>query len=172
MNFIDIIMTPLRAIRMRYIPLLLIYFAYGSSVFVGIARDFWVKKELTLSAEGLVALGVWLTVPWTIKMIFGQMVDSVEIFGSNRRVYVYFGAILMTLSTILLIGIVGNHAWISNYSKESVYIFASVLGVVGFVMQDVVADTMTTEVVDTTQTDDEIKKELAIIQVLSRLSLG
>jgi MFS family permease len=172
MNFIDIIMTPLRAIRMRYIPLLLIYFAYGSSVFVGIARDFWVKKELTLSAEGLVALGVWLTVPWTIKMIFGQMVDSVEIFGSNRRVYVYFGAILMTLSTILLIGIVGNHAWISNYSKESVYIFASVLGVVGFVLQDVVADNMTTEVVDTTQTDDEIKKELATIQVLSRLSLG
>jgi len=172
MNFIDIIMTPLRAIRMRYVPLLLIYFAYGSSVFVGIARDFWVKKELTLSAEGLVALGVWLTVPWTIKMIFGQMVDSVEIFGSNRRVYVYFGAILMTLSTILLIGIVGNHAWVSNYTKESVYIFASVLGVVGFVMQDVVADTMTTEVVDKTQTDDEIKKELATIQVLSRLSLG
>ncbi len=172
MNFIDIIMTPLRAIRMRYVPLLLIYFAYGSSVFVGIARDFWVKKELTLSAEGLVALGVWLTVPWTIKMIFGQMVDSVEIFGSNRRVYVYFGAILMTLSTILIIGIVGSHAWVSNYTKESVYIFASVLGVVGFVMQDVVADTMTTEVVDKTQTDDEIKKELATIQVLSRLSLG
>ena len=172
MNFIDIIMTPLRAIRMRYIPLLLIYFAYGSSVFVGIARDFWVKKELTLSAEGLVALGVWLTVPWTIKMIFGQMVDSVEIFGSNRRVYVYFGAILMTLSTILLIGIVGHHAWVANYTKEGVYIFASVLGVVGFVMQDVVADTMTTEVVDKTQSDDEIKKELATIQVLSRLSLG
>ena len=117
-------------------------------------------------------MGVWLTVPWTIKMIFGQMVDSIEIFGSNRRVYVYFGAILMTLSTLLFIGIVGNHTWISHYTKESVYIFASVLGVVGFVMQDVVADTMTTEVVDKTQTDDEIKKELAIIQVLSRLSLG
>lgn len=172
MHFIDIIMTPLRAIRMRYIPLLLIYFAYGSSVFVSIAKDFWVKKELALSAEDLVALGVWLTVPWTIKMIFGQMVDSVEIFGSNRRVYVYFGAILMALSTILLIGIVGNHAWISNYTKEGVYIFASVLGVVGFVMQDVVADTMTTEVVDKMQSDDEIKKELATIQVLSRLSLG
>jgi len=169
---IDVIMTPIRALRVRYIPLLLIYFAYGSSMFVSIAQSFWVKKELTLSAEDLVALGVWLTVPWTIKMIFGQLVDSVTIFGSNRKVYVYIGALLMTLSTILLIGIVGNHAWISGYSKESVYIFASVLGVVGFVMQDVVADTMTTEVVDTTQTPDEIKKELATIQVLSRLSLG
>jgi len=172
MNILDIIMTPIRALKMRYVPLLLIYFAYGSSVFVGIARDFWVKKELALSAEDLVALGVWLTVPWTIKMIFGQLVDSVTIFGSNRKVYVFIGAILMALSTVLLIGIVGEHAWIAGYSKESVYIFASVLGVVGFVMQDVVADTMTTEVVDKTQSEYEIKKELATIQVLSRLSLG
>jgi len=172
MNFIDLLMTPLRAIRVRYIPLLLIYFAYGSSVFVGIAGNFWVKKELSLSAEDLLALGVWLTVPWTIKMIFGQMVDSVTIFGSNRKVYVLIGATLMATSTVLLIGIVGEHSWMAGYSKESVYIFASVVGVVGFVMQDVVADTMTTEVVDKSQSDSDIKKELAIIQVLSRLSLG
>jgi len=172
MNIIDIIMTPIRALKMRYLPLLLIYFAYGSSVFVGIARDFWIKKELALSAEDLVALGVWLTVPWTIKMIFGQLVDSVTIFGSNRKVYVFIGALLITLSTVLLIGVVGENQWIADYSKESVYIFASVLGVVGFVMQDVVADTMTTEVVDITQSEDDIKKELATIQVLSRLSLG
>jgi MFS family permease len=172
MSFLDVLLTPIRAIRLRYIPLLLIYFAYGSSVFVAIARDFWVKKELSLSAEDLVALGVWLTVPWTIKMIFGQLVDSVTIFGSNRKVYVFIGAILMTLSTMLLIAIVGDYEWISSYPKEKVYIFASVLGVVGFVMQDVVADTMTTEVVDTTQSPEEIKKELATIQVLSRLSLG
>jgi len=172
MNFIDLLMTPLRAIRVRYIPLLLIYFAYGSSVFVGIAGNFWVKKELSLSAEDLLALGVWLTVPWTIKMIFGQMVDAVTIFGSNRKVYVFIGALLMTISTVLLIGIVGEHDWVASYSKESVYIFASVIGVVGFVLQDVVADTMSTEVVDRTQSDEEIKKELATIQVLSRLSLG
>ena len=169
---LDILLTPLRAIRVRYIPLLLIYFAYGSSVFVGIAGNFWVKKELSLSAEDLLALGVWLTVPWTIKMIFGQMVDSVTIFGSNRKVYVLIGATLMAASTVMLIGIVGEHSWIAGYSKESVYIFASVVGVVGFVMQDVVADTMTTEVVDKSQSDSDIKKELAIIQVLSRLSLG
>lgn len=172
MNLIDVIMTPIRALKMRYVPLLLIYFAYGSSVFVGIAKDFWVKKEISLSAEDLVALGVWLTVPWTIKMIFGQLVDSVTIFGSNRKVYVFIGAFLIALSTVMIIGIVGEHEWIGHYSKEKVYILASVIGVVGFVMQDVVADTMTTEVVDKSQSEDEIKKELATIQVLSRLSLG
>jgi len=169
---LDIFLIPLRALRVRYIPLLLIYFAYGSSVFVGIAGNFWVKKELSLSAEDLLALSVWLTVPWTIKMIFGQMVDSVTLFGSNRKVYVLIGAALMTFSTVLLIGIVGEYEWIAGYPKESVYVFASVVGVVGFVLQDVVADTMTTEVVDKRQSDEEIKKELATIQVLSRLSLG
>ena len=99
-------------------------------------------------------------------------VDSVSIFGSNRKVYVFIGAILITISTLLLIGVVGEHRLVSSYSKEHVYIVASVIGVIGFVMQDVVADTMSTEVVDQTQSSKEIKKELAMIQVLARLSLG
>ena len=39
-------------------------------------------------------------------------------------------------------------------------------------MQDVVADTMTTEVIDKTQSREKINQELATIQVLARLSLG
>ncbi len=171
-SFLTLLFTPIRALRLRYLPLLLVYFAYGSSVFVTIAESFWVKQSLNISAEGLLALGVWLTVPWTIKMIFGQMVDSVTLFGSNRKIYIYIGASLITISTILLIGIVGEHTYMQDYDKESVYIFASVIGVVGFVIQDVVADTMSTEVVDRTQSKEEIKKELAMIQVLARLSLG
>ena len=172
MNFFDMLMTPIRAIKLRYVPLLLIYFAYGASGFTAVAETFWVKEQLTLSAEDLIALGVWLTVPWTIKMIFGQMVDSFTIFGSNRKIYVYIGALLMTLGIYLMIGLVSNVAWLAMYAKEKVYILASVIMVVGFVMQDVVADTMSTEVVDTTQSDEDIKKELAMIQVLARLSLG
>lgn len=168
----DLLLTPIRAIRLRYLPLLLIYFAYGSSVFVAIARDFWVKKELSLSAEDLLVLSVWLTVPWTIKMIFGQLVDSVTLFGSNRKIYVFIGALLITISTLMLIDVVGEHTLFSIYSKEHIYILASVIGVVGFVMQDVVADTMSTEVIDRTQSPEEIKKELAMIQVLAKLSLG
>src|SRR5665648_819797 len=98
-NFLDIFMTPIHAIKMRYVPLLLIYFAYGASGFTGVAEVFWVKEQLKLSAEDLIALGVWLTVPWTIKMIFGQMVDSFSLWGSNRKIYVYIGAILMVFGT-------------------------------------------------------------------------
>jgi hypothetical protein len=169
---LDVIMTPIRAIKMRYIPLLLIYFAYGASGFTAVAETFWVKEALSLSAENLISLGVWLTVPWTIKMIFGQMVDSFTFFGSNRKIYVYIGAVLMMISTILMIGLVSDAAWIAEFPKEKTYIFASVVMVVGFVMQDVVADTMSTEVVDRSQSPEEIKRELAMIQVLARLSLG
>jgi len=172
MNFMDLLMTPIRAIKMRYVPLLLIYFAYGASGFTAVAETFWVKEELKLSAENLIALGVWLTVPWTIKMIFGQMVDSFSFFGSNRKIYVYIGALLMTFGIYLMIGLVSSAPWLAAYTKEKVYILASVIMVVGFVMQDVVADTMSTEVVDKNQSDAEIKKELAMIQVLARLSLG
>ncbi|MEN8726810.1 MAG: hypothetical protein ABF276_02495 [Sulfurovum sp.] len=171
-NLFDIIMTPVRAIRMRYIPLLLIYFAYGASGFAAVAETFWVKEQLNLSAENLISLAVWLTVPWTIKMIFGQMVDSFSPFGSNRKIYVYIGALLMVFGTTLMIGLVSDAVWLATYTKEKVYIFASVISVVGFVLQDVVADTMSTEVVDKSQTDVEIRKELAMIQVLARLSLG
>jgi len=172
MNFLDVLLTPFRAIKRRYIPLLLIYFAYGTSGFTAVAETFWVKEELTLSAENLLALGVWMTVPWTIKMIFGQMVDSFAPFGSNRKFYVYVGALLMTVGTFLMIALVSHAPWCSAYTKESLYIVASLIMVVGFVMQDVVADTMSTEVVDNSQSPEDIRKELAMIQVLARLSLG
>ncbi len=169
---LDIFLTPIRALRMRYVPLLLIYFAYGSSVFTAIAQNFWVKEALEMSAADLAELGIWLTVPWTIKMIFGQMVDSIKLFGSNRKSYVYIGALLITLSLLLMILVVSEHHLVSSFSKKSIYITASVIAVVGFVMQDVVADTMTTEVVDRSQSEEKIHQELATIQVLARLSLG
>jgi hypothetical protein len=67
---------------------------------------------------------------------------------------------------------VGDYSIVAEFSKKSVYIFASVIAVVGFVMQDVVADTMSTEVIDKNQSKEEIHQELASIQVLARLSLG
>ncbi|MBC8493306.1 MAG: hypothetical protein ISR74_02605 [Candidatus Thioglobus sp.] len=169
---LDLFLTPIRAFRIRYIPLLLIYFSYGSGVFTAIAENFWVKDTLDMTAADLAELGIWLGVPWTVKMIFGQMVDSINIFGSNRKSYVYIGAVLITISSLLMIAVVGDYAIVEDYSKKTVYIFASVIAVVGFVMQDVVADTMTTEVVDKNQSQEKINQELATIQVLARLSLG
>ncbi len=68
-------LTPIRAMRLRYLPLLMIYYAYGALGLVGIAQAFWIKEALTLNPAELAAIGVWLTLPWTIKMVFGQLAE-------------------------------------------------------------------------------------------------
>jgi BT1 family len=83
------LITPVRAMRLRYLPLLMIYYAYGALGLVAIAEAFWVKQALTFTPAELAAIAVWLTLPWTIKMVFGQLADSVPIFGSQRRSYVF-----------------------------------------------------------------------------------
>ncbi|SHO81532.1 Folate carrier, cyanobacterial type [hydrothermal vent metagenome] len=171
-SLIEAFLMPIKSIRVRYIPLLMIYFSYGIMGFTTIANNFFVKEKLGLSAVELIELSFWIMIPWSIKMIFGQLVDSVTIFGSNRRIYVYIGAILMTLGTLLLISIAGDYTFISSYNKDTIYMISMLITTIGIVMQDVVADTMSTEVIDKNQTPNEIKKELATIQVLARLSLA
>jgi MFS family permease len=169
------LLTPIRAMRLRYLPLLMIYYAYGALGLVAIAETFWIKEALTFKPAELAAVAVWLTLPWTIKMVFGQLADSVPIFGSQRRVYVFIGASLVASGLIILAGAAGG--WIAFASKNALYVAAQLLIVVGVVLQDVIADAMTTEVVDRVRPDGsprpepEVQRELGLVQVLGRLAL-
>ncbi|MBN9268590.1 MAG: hypothetical protein J0I75_29275, partial [Hyphomicrobium sp.] len=89
------LLTPIRAMRWQYLPLLMIYFAYGALGIIAVAQDFWIKSALTLTPADLAALAVWLGLPWAVKMVFGELVDAVPIFGSQRRIYVFIGAALI-----------------------------------------------------------------------------
>jgi len=166
------LINPIKHFRLKYLPLLMVYFAYGASGISGVAETFWVKEQLKLSAAALVSLGVWLSIPWTIKMVFGQLVDSVPIFGSQRRAYVYIGAAFIAAGTILLIGLAGDYSWARFSSKENVYIISAFLSVIGFVIQDVTADAMSTEVVDRNQPEEKVQEELAYVQILGRLAIS
>jgi MFS family permease len=169
------VLTPIRAMRLRYLPLLMIYYAYGALGLVTIAQAFWIKDALTFTPAELAAIAVWLTLPWTIKMVFGALADSVPILGSQRRAYVYMGASLVALGLLILAGAAGG--WITVGGKNALYVVAQLLIVIGVVLQDVVADAMTTEVVDRTAPDGsprplaEIERELGLVQVLGRLAL-
>lgn len=169
------LVTPIRAMRLRYLPLLMIYYAYGALGLVAIAEAFWIKDELTFTPAELAAIAVWLTLPWTIKMVFGQLADSVPIMGSQRRAYVFIGASLVASGMVLLAGAAGG--WIAFAGKDALYVTAQLLIVIGVVLQDVVADAMTTEVVDRERPDGtpkpraEIDRELGLVQVLGRLAL-
>src|SRR6185295_5921292 len=93
------LLAPIRAMRMRYLPLLMVYFAYGALGLTGIAEAFWIKQSLIMTPA---ALGVWLTLPWTVKMVFGELVDTIPLLGSQRRAYIFVGAGMIAAGFILL----------------------------------------------------------------------
>jgi MFS family permease len=167
---------PIQAFRPRYLPLLMVYFAYGALGLIDVSRDMWVKERLTLTPAELAGIGIWLALPWTIKMVFGQLVDSVPIFGSRRRAYIVIGAAFTAGGMIVLAGAAGG--WLAFARPDRLYILGALLIVVGTVIQDVVADAMSTEVVSrvdaagNARPEAEIKVELGMVQVLGRLALS
>jgi hypothetical protein len=171
-----VLLAPVRAVRMEYLPLLMVYFAYGAMGVTAVAEAFWIKKELTWTPAELSALAVWLTLPWTVKMVFGELVDTVPLLGSQRRVYVFIGAGTVAAALVLLSGASGG--WITLIRPDRLYVVAALLSVTGLVVQDVVADAMSTEVVARTNPDGsprpkaEIDHDLGMVQVLGRLALA
>jgi BT1 family len=172
----DNLQRPVQAFRLAYLPLLMVYFAYGALGLIDVARDMWIKEKLTLSASELAGIGVWLGVPWTVKMVFGELVDCVPIFGSQRRVYILIGAAFVTAGLLTLAGAAGG--WIVMLPREQLYLVGSLLSVIGVVIQDVVADAMSTEVVARTDAagnarpDEDVRADLGMVQVLGRLALS
>ncbi|WP_100550680.1 MFS transporter [Caedibacter taeniospiralis] len=171
---LDSLIQPIKVMRLRYLPLLMIYFAYGCSVFSGIGESFFVKEHLNLSAESLIVIGVWLSLPWNIKMVFGQFVDSLTLFGSQRKAYVYLAAVLMASGSLLMTGLASRWSFVVVLAPDNVIFFiSSLLTVLGVVLQDVVADAMSVEVVEREgRSQQDIDQDLAMVQLLGRLSLS
>jgi len=170
------LLNPIRAFRPRYLPLMMVYFAYGALGLITVAESFWIKKALTLSPAELAALSVWLTLPWTVKMVFGELVDAVPILGSQRRAYVFIGASFIAAGLLLLAGAAGG--WLDFASPENLYRLGAFASVLGVVIQDVAADAMSTEVVERENPDGTprdkkvVNRELGMVQVLGRLALS
>jgi hypothetical protein len=175
-GLVEAVLRPIRAFRPAYLPLIMVYFAYGALGLIDVSKDMWVKEKLTLTPSELAGIGVWLTLPWTVKMVFGELVDCVPIFGSQRRIYVVIGAVFTACGLVTLAGAAGG--WLVSLPANQLYLLGSLLIVLGTVIQDVVADAMSTEVVSrTTETGDpkpdhEVRSELGMVQVLGRLALS
>ncbi len=180
-HFKSAFLTPILSIKKSYLPLLLVYFAYGAQGIAGVTLTFWEKENLPFSTEQFIIIGTWLTMPWTLKMIFGQLVDTFPLFGSRRKAYLILGATLMSLGYALLYALMAKTPWVMGVADEfTIYLTSSLLSVFGFMIQDVTADTMTTEVVEREtvihgkkfpRDEAEIKSEITMVQILGRLSL-
>jgi hypothetical protein len=174
--WVESLLRPVLAFRLPYVPVVMVYFAYGALGLIDVTRDLWVKEALTLTPADLAGIAVWLTLPWTIKMVFGELVDSVPIFGSQRAVYVLIGASFTASGMVTLAGAAGG--WLAFLAPNNLYILGAMFIVIGTVIQDVVADAMSTEVVSRTDAagnprpDADVRAELGMVQVLGRIALS
>jgi hypothetical protein len=172
----DSILRPIRSFRLNYVPVVMVYFAYGALGLIDVTRDLWIKESLSFTPSQLAGISVWLTLPWAVKMVFGELVDTVPIFGSQRKAYIILGALLMASGLLILAGAAGR--WLTFLRADHLYILGAMLVAIGTVVQDVVADAMSTEVVPrrdfagNERPDNTVRVELGMVQVLGRLAVS
>jgi len=164
-----------REMRWSYLPPLMVYLAYGISGFTGIIESFFVKEQLGLSAAFLAGLAFWAGLPWALKMPLGHLVD---LLWRRKAAFVYFGATLMALSLLIMVGLTGHTQWMASFLPVDIwYIIAVLLSPVGFVLQDVVADAMTVEAVPAVDeagspiADDKLQRMHVTMQTLGRMAI-
>ena len=141
--------------RAAYLPILVTYFAWGASGITGVAALYFQKDALRLTPADAAGIGFWLGLPWSMKMIVGVASDAFPILGSRRKAYLILGTLCSLVGYALV-------AW--SVTTRDGYLAAMLLVVIGFMIQDVVADALSVEVA---RNDDEV----AQVQTLGRVAL-
>ena len=136
-----------RQFRWSYLPPLMIYLAAGVQGLTAIVGTFFIKDYLDLSAAFLAGLAFWAGIPWVLKMPIGHLVDLI---WRRKALLVYLGASLITLSLLIMYGVIAHTAAMDAVLRVEVwFVIATLLAPTGYVVQDVVADAMTVEAVPT-----------------------
>ena len=132
-----------RQFKWSYLPPLMIYIAAGISGLTGIVGTFFVKDYLNLSAAFLAGLGFWAGIPWALKMPLGHLVDLI---WNKKNYMVFVGASLISLSLLIMYGLIIHTEWMSTIlTVETWFVISVLLSPIGYVVQDVVADAMTVD---------------------------
>ncbi len=162
--------------KLVYLPPLLIYASAGISGITGIVGIFFIKDFLNLSASFIASISFWAGIPWALKMPIGFLVDK---YWKFKRYFVYLGAILISLSLIIMYSILVHQNYMQLYFEIEIwFIISSILTPVGYVLQDVVADAMTVEAVEPNfkkntknYNNHSIKAEHTMIQLYGRFAI-
>jgi hypothetical protein len=151
--------------KLRYVPLLMVYFSVGLTGLAAVTNTLFLKDQVSLTAANLVELGIWTGLPWSIKMVFGSLIDGIPIFGSNRKGYIYLGNFLILLGMLGMVDNASSKLLFTHLGEYGGLLLTGLLTSIGVVIADIVADTMAIEIVN----ED---KDLGMVQVLSRLFLS
>lgn len=175
LKFKNEFIQPIRSIRVSYLPPLMVYFAAGVSGLTGIVQTFFITKHLGLQPNFLAILGFWAGMWWAFKMPIGHLVD---LFWRFKSWFIFLGAALMAASFGIMIGLIGyTDAMLKYMSAESWYIIAVLMTPFTYMLQDVVADAMTSEAISrfnpdgTPRSAEEMKPEHITMQMLGRAAI-
>lgn len=134
-----------RDFHLSYLPPLMVYLAAGVSSLTAIVGTFFVKDYLSLSSAVLASLSFWIAIPWSLKMVFGHLVD---LFWRAKNLILFSGALLIAASLLIMIGLIGEREAMQRILPvDTWYIISALLAPMGYVLQDSVADAMTVEAV-------------------------
>lgn len=158
-----------KAFRKEYIPLLVVYFTTGLAGLSAIAQTLFLKDILGLSAETLIEIGIYTGLPWSIKMVFGSIIDSVTFFRSNRKFYIFVGQAFVILGIIGTIDIASTQYLVAAVGEYMAVLLTGLSITLGVVISDIVADVMAIELVPNDHPERE--KQLGLVQVMARLAL-
>ena len=123
----------------------------------------------------LASLGFWAGLPWALKMPLGHLVDLI---WRQKAYLVGLGAAIIGASLLIMHGLIGHTAFMAEIMPvESWFVISVILGPVGYVIQDVVADAMTVEAVPekdkngTSIAKDQLKIMHTTMQTLGRFAI-
>ena len=134
-----------RDFHLSYLPPLMVYLAAGVSSLTSIVGIFFVKDYLSLSSAVLASLSFWIAIPWSLKMVFGHLVD---LFWRAKNLILFSGALLIASSLFIMIGLIAEReAMQAILPVDTWYVISALLAPMGYVLQDSVADAMTVEAV-------------------------
>ena len=127
----------LSATHRFYIVVFISFFAKGIlETMPSLSVSFYYKDTLKLSPSQTSALGSMMTIPWTLKPIYGFMSDNFPIFGYRRKSYVLLAGCCVTTCYILLA--LGNHTTFTFVALQLVATFF-------MAVSNVVAEALTVE---------------------------
>ncbi|MDC3298744.1 hypothetical protein OAV31_00690 [bacterium] len=160
-----------KQLRWSYLPPLMVYLAAGVSGLTAIVGTFFIKDYLNLSAAFLASLGFWAGLPWALKMPLGHLVDLI---WKYKGYLVGLGAAVIAASFLIMCGLIGHTEFMASIMPvETWFVTSVILGPVGYVIQDVVADAMTVEAVpEQDENGDDIDPDQQKIMHTTMQTLG
>ena len=160
-----------KQLRWSCLPPLMVYLAAGVSGLTAIVGTFFIKDYLNLSAAFLASLGFWAGLPWALKMPLGHLVDLI---WKHKAYLVSLGAAVIAASLLIMFGLIGHTEFMASIMPvEAWFVTSVILGPVGYVIQDVVADAMTVEAVpEQDENGDDIDPDQLKIMHTTMQTLG